>query len=249
MKNLGLYNDALDVPRKQDVDAVQSQVDALSEKLVQPDWQQNNETAADYVKNRPGAYDEYDVNITWDGVAGDRLTVPVTDVKAFVKVSDQVLTVDQINGLSIELSSGLKSEITNATGDDFIGGDAVAFISTPGYSDGKCTFPESGIYFGYMSKDASVLFSTSLTSPPTPVKIPQKYLDLDGKLDKNQGAENAGKALVVSDDGNVVPGEAQGSSSITGDDILSSLIDANMMPAVTSAGRVLTDNNGKILLM
>lgn len=35
---------------------------------------------------------------------------------------------------------------------------------------------------------------------------------LDGKLDKNQGAENAGKALVVGDDGTVVPGEAQGGS-------------------------------------
>lgn len=30
---------------------------------------------------------------------------------------------------------------------------------------------------------------------------------LDAKLDKNQGAENAGKALVVGDDGDVVPGE------------------------------------------
>lgn len=35
---------------------------------------------------------------------------------------------------------------------------------------------------------------------------------LDGKLNKNQGADNAGKALVVGDDGNVVPGEVQGSS-------------------------------------
>lgn len=56
MKNLGLYNDALDAPRKQDVDAVQSQLDALSEKLVQSDWLQNDETAPDYVKNRPGGY-------------------------------------------------------------------------------------------------------------------------------------------------------------------------------------------------
>lgn len=38
---------------------------------------------------------------------------------------------------------------------------------------------------------------------------------LDGKLDKNQGADNAGKALVIGDDGNVVPGEVQGSGSYT----------------------------------
>ena len=62
--------------------------------------------------------------------------------------------------------------------------------------------------------------------PPTP-DLYQKLLEefkkesyaqaieaLDGKLDKNQGADNAGKALVVGDDGNVVPGEAQGGSSL-----------------------------------
>lgn len=37
---------------------------------------------------------------------------------------------------------------------------------------------------------------------------------LDGKLNKNQGAENAGKALVVGDDGTVVPGKAQGGGSL-----------------------------------
>ena len=37
--------------------------------------------------------------------------------------------------------------------------------------------------------------------------------DLKGKLDKNQGAENAGKALVVGEDGNVVPGETWGGGS------------------------------------
>ncbi len=36
---------------------------------------------------------------------------------------------------------------------------------------------------------------------------------MEAKLDKNQGAENAGKALVVGEDGNVVPGEVQGGSS------------------------------------
>lgn len=42
---------------------------------------------------------------------------------------------------------------------------------------------------------------------PMPNGYAQAIKALDGKLDKNQGAENAGKALVVGDDGNVVPGE------------------------------------------
>lgn len=47
---------------------------------------------------------------------------------------------------------------------------------------------------------------------PMPDGYAQAIKALDGKLDKNQGAENAGKAMVVGEDGNVVPGKAQGSS-------------------------------------
>lgn len=36
---------------------------------------------------------------------------------------------------------------------------------------------------------------------------------LETKLDKNQGAENAGKALVIGEDGNVIPGEVQGGTA------------------------------------
>ena len=39
--------------------------------------------------------------------------------------------------------------------------------------------------------------------------IPDFNAKLDTKLDKNQGAEHAGKALVVGEDGNVVPGKPQ----------------------------------------
>lgn len=43
--------------------------------------------------------------------------------------------------------------------------------------------------------------------------IPEDFqIQMGTKLDKNQGAENAGKALVVGEDGNVKPGEVQGGS-------------------------------------
>lgn len=47
---------------------------------------------------------------------------------------------------------------------------------------------------------------------PMPNGYAQAIQALDAKLDKNQGAENAGKAMVVDAEGNVVPGKAQGSS-------------------------------------
>ena len=66
---------------------------------------------------------------------------------------------------------------------------------------------------------------------PMPDGYAQAIKALDAKLDKNQGADNAGKALVVGDDGNVVPGEARGGGSL---------------PAMSSdtAGKMLT-NDGK----
>lgn len=49
---------------------------------------------------------------------------------------------------------------------------------------------------------------------PMPNGYAQAIEALDAKLDKNQGADNAGKALVVGDDGNVVPGDVQGGGSL-----------------------------------
>lgn len=50
---------------------------------------------------------------------------------------------------------------------------------------------------------------------PMPDGYAQAIKALDEKLDKNQGANNAGKALVIGDNGNVVPGEVKGSGSYT----------------------------------
>lgn len=65
------------------------------------------------------------------------------------------------------------------------------------------------------------------------------------KVDKYQGVENAGKALVVGSDGNVVPGSVTLSDAET----LNLLIEEDMLPAVRNAdGAILTDQNGNIVL-
>ena len=46
------------------------------------------------------------------------------------------------------------------------------------------------------------------------VEIPDSSEKINAKLDKNQGAENAGKALVIGKDGNVIPGEVQSGDGI-----------------------------------
>lgn len=68
-----------------------------------PDWNQNDEAASDYIKNRPGGYTvNYPaLNIEWDGVIGDRVSVDVGEGK-FVKVSDEIPKAEQlVGGVSI----------------------------------------------------------------------------------------------------------------------------------------------------
>lgn len=160
----------------------------IKAKLVQPDWSQNDETAPDYVKNRPGGYDGYDLTITWDGVIGNRLTVPVSDTMRFVKVSNFHLDIpSSINDSLLTISNGeiMKiSDITSVTSPNVVVEGGIAFVSTPGWVNEGVTFPESGIYFGYAVEGTQPVFVTRLQSFPHPVKIPQKYLELDAKADK-----------------------------------------------------------------
>lgn len=71
-----------------------------------PDWHQNDQTASDYIKNRPGGYTvNYPaLNIEWDGVIGDRVVVNDGEVK-LVKVSDEIPKVEQLVGFCNKLHS------------------------------------------------------------------------------------------------------------------------------------------------
>ena len=72
-----------------------------------PDWNQNDPTASDYIKNRPGGYTvNYPaLNIEWDGVIGDRVTVDLDGMKA-VKVSDEIPKIEQLWGATVTAKIG-----------------------------------------------------------------------------------------------------------------------------------------------
>lgn len=163
-------------------------------KLVQPDWQQNDETAPDYVKSRPGGYDVPEYVITWDGVIGNRLTVPVSDTKYFVKISDEVLSADQLlDGTCSAISDGIVystkiknswiSETTEYVSLDTDGGLAVVAKASSIVFE-SWTLPEQGVYFFVDENVPGGFHLVGVTSAPVPVKIPRKYLDLDSKADK-----------------------------------------------------------------
>lgn len=72
-----------------------------------PDWSQNDEAASDYIKNRPGGYivNYPELNIEWDGVIGDRVSVDIDNMK-FVKVSDEIPKVEQLVGGTLSFKQG-----------------------------------------------------------------------------------------------------------------------------------------------
>lgn len=85
-----------------------------------PDWHQNNSTASDYIKNRPGGYTvNYPaLNIEWDGVIGDRVVVDFNGSK-FVKVSDEIPKAEQLVGGIVSVKQGDMSNAISIT-DDYI---------------------------------------------------------------------------------------------------------------------------------
>ena len=75
--------------------------------IGEKDWHQNDPTASDYIKNRPGGYTvNYPaLNIEWDGVIGDRVSVDVDGVK-LVKVSDEIPKIEQLRGATVTYKIG-----------------------------------------------------------------------------------------------------------------------------------------------
>ena len=72
-----------------------------------PDWHQNDSGESDYIKNRPGGYTvNYPaLDIEWDGVIGDRVSVDVNGEK-LVKVSDEIPKVEQLWGATVKVKIG-----------------------------------------------------------------------------------------------------------------------------------------------
>ena len=94
-----------------------------------PDYNQNNPTASDYIKNRPGGYTvNYPaLNIEWDGVIGDKVTVDINGGK-FVKVSDEIPKIEQLVGGTIGFKQNdeqgadiITDDMLNFNGDDIYG--------------------------------------------------------------------------------------------------------------------------------
>lgn len=150
-----------------------------------PDYNQNDETASDYIKNRPGGYTvNYPaINIEWDGVIGDRVVVDLDGGK-FVKVSDEIPKPEQLVGGTNSFKDGDTSSTGNITGETIVvigngiygiveplkwGTIAAVVNKAPDSGAVLAVFPETGVYFVSVSADT---YTSSLALPAKSVIVP-----------------------------------------------------------------------------
>ena len=164
---------------------------------TQSDYTQNDATQPDYIKNRPGGYYQTGpgVDITWDGVIGDRPTAQPDEGMYLVKVSDEILTAEQIIGATAVMVRGAESQSMILSEDRIMSGDGFvmetrgAIIScsktTVEISGMPLTLPETGTYFAHMEEAGDKTYVSSLTKPGTQelVPIPGELTNIKGGYD------------------------------------------------------------------
>lgn len=116
--------------------------------VTQPDWNQNDETAPDYVKNRPFYSEVLNYSITWDGDKTDKVS---DSTGMYYKVSGSTPDVSELQKINAVLSDG-RSFQGNA--DDIYGSqglywslDFAVCIFEAGITLQGMVFPETGMYF------------------------------------------------------------------------------------------------------
>lgn len=161
-----------------------------------PDYSQNDETQPDYIKNRPGGYDVVTpgVTIQWDGVIGDRPKAQLDEGVYLVKVSDEVLTAEQMIGAKMtSVSNGEAATSAVTSGDVVDTGEyifvstrlSIGIVSTSVLQADGVTFPETGTYFVNASVDEQTFYISSLQSAERRalVPIPGELTNIKGGYD------------------------------------------------------------------
>ena len=150
---------------------------------IQHDWYQNDSTAADYIKNRPGGYTitTPGYEITWDGAVGDKVVVDAGEMQC-VKVSDRVFTVEELIGATMIFGdrSFIVSNDAIMSQNGIITTECFLVCSAPTTIEG-ITITETGTYFVKTGER----FVSSLSKPDstTIVKIPAELTTVVGGYD------------------------------------------------------------------
>ena len=159
---------------------------------AQPDWNQNDSTAADYVKNRPGGYTvvtKKGVDIKWDGVIGDREYTDDGGGILLVKVSDELLTSEQLSGAEIiqTMTDGVRTGTQSSTidGNKLVDNDGVLTqqgsfeFMVVGEQAAATVGHTPGTYVVHMVEGSTTAYVSSIYKQDETgiVPIPAEYID------------------------------------------------------------------------
>ena len=217
----------------------------------QADWNQNDESAADYVKNRPGGYTKTTpgYEITWDGAVGDKVVVDGGEMQ-FVKVSDRVFTVEELTGATMIFGDRSlivsNDAIISQNGIITITNEVFLVCSAPTTIEG-ITVPEAGTYFLKMGEG----FVSSLSKPDstTTIKIPAELTTVVGGYDREARTDALFNGVVKPSDfvdaGTLPTGKTQYCALIT---LATSLIDGSTVTGNVNGVEVSGEISGKLRL-
>lgn len=187
---------------------------------VQANWAQNDNTAADYVKNRPGGFYIPGMSaqtVTFDGVETGRETIDMGDGVKFVKVADIGLYPINFEGCTIKMvSGGTEAQISSFTvtymTDFGIATMITAADGTPAIVSVVDDYDMQGVLLGagtwFISFSALGIYVSSLALPDTSgqmlnVNLPGNLVDWDaGKyiILQSSTADSAKKFKITVDD-------------------------------------------------
>lgn len=136
---------------------------------VQADWNQTDEAAADFIKNKPIVIDGGDT-LTWDGDTTGRECVDMDDGSFFVHVSDATPTISDLahggtlSSFSPEYSAGETfpfgaDALMEGPGAISLGGFAFIIAEDGTDTDGP-VFPKKGVYLLYVP---AIVYISGLT--------------------------------------------------------------------------------------
>lgn len=169
-------------------EALEKRIEALEENggggsTTTPDWNQNDPSQPDYVKNRTHYSSKAFEDITWDGdETGHEVVAPWDEDERFVKVSASGFEVNDLIGATIYLTDGTVEEITTDTSFDVSPGGYIIdynilVVNSAEELNNAWDVPNGafskGIYFISAYGDP---FVTKLAFPETVKKLDKKYL-------------------------------------------------------------------------
>lgn len=162
-------------------DTLNNNINQVSDKmdnLPQPDWNQNDSTAADYVKNRP-FYEETKTLFEWDGNTEGLDAVDFDGANVYRVPNIEYVSSDNFIGALAVVSEGSEIVITDedintgSNGCFFVG--SIIYIPYDNFNyEGIITFPKAGAYH----IDTEVSGGTYFKSIKNTVikKIDEKYM-------------------------------------------------------------------------